>query len=193
MKRLLGLLLLTFGFTPVLFAQNHGGVGIFGQYFRHQGTNGTNFLGLGGRASLNVHANVQLEAEMAYDFEQLFTESFTDPATQIITLQRSPLRVLHGLFGPKFQTGGGSVRAFVALKGGFINFRFDDRPATFATFVSSVEDLRGNNVNGVLYPGGGLEIYKGPFGFRFEIGDEIYFRDGAHHNLRIAFGPQIRF
>jgi hypothetical protein len=25
------------------------------------------------------------------------------------------------------------------------------------------------------------------------VGDEIYFNDMAHHNLRVTFGPTIRF
>jgi hypothetical protein len=79
------------------------------------------------------------------------------------------------------------------LKTGFINFRLDKRPATFSTFTSSVEDLRSENTRPVLYPGGGLTAYLGPLGFRLEIGDEIFFLDGAHSNLRVTFGPSIRF
>jgi hypothetical protein len=45
----------------------------------------------------------------------------------------------------------------------------------------------------VLYPGGGVEFFLGPIGIRMEVGDEIYFNDGAHNNLRATFGPQIRF
>jgi hypothetical protein len=48
-------------------------------------------------------------------------------------------------------------------------------------------------VNAVLYPGGGLEGFLGPLGLRFDVGDEIYFNGGAHHALRVAFGPVIRF
>jgi hypothetical protein len=56
-----------------------------------------------------------------------------------------------------------------------------------------VTDLRARNVNGVLYPGGGLDAHLGPIGLRLDVGDEIYFNSGAHHNLRVAFGPMIRF
>jgi hypothetical protein len=81
----------------------------------------------------------------------------------------------------------------VTVKGGFVNFRFDNRPATFDTFASSVEGLRSRNVNGMLYPGGGLEGHLGPVGLRLDVGDDIYFNRGTHHNLRVAFGPYIRF
>ena len=180
-------------FVPQARAQNHAEAAAFGDYYRPSQLNDRSMWGLGGRFSLNVHPKVQLEAEVAYDFQQSFNESFTDPITGNVTLTRSPIRVLHGLFGPKLQTGGGALRAFLTLKGGIVNFRFDNRPATFATFSSSVESLRANNVNGALYPGGGAEAFFGPFGIRLDVGDEIYFRNGARNNLRIAIGPTIRF
>jgi hypothetical protein len=30
-------------------------------------------------------------------------------------------------------------------------------------------------------------------GLHLGLGDEIYFASGTHHNLRVAFGPYIRF
>jgi hypothetical protein len=70
-----------------------------------------------------------------------------------------------------------------------MDFRFDNRPATFDTFASSVEGLRSRNVNAVFYPGGGLEGHIGPVGLRLDVGDEMYFNNGTHNNLRVAFGP----
>jgi hypothetical protein len=105
----------------------------------------------------------------------------------------SNLKVLHGLFGPKLIAGHGAIRPFFTVKGGFVNFRLDPRPASFAGFVSSVDNLRSNNVSGTLYPGAGLEGHIGPVGLRLEAGDEIYFAGSTHHNLRAAFGPFIRF
>jgi hypothetical protein len=66
-------------------------------------------------------------------------------------------------------------------------------PATLGTFFSSVDGLRASNVNGVLYPGGGLMGHLGPIGLRLDVGDEIYFNHGTHNNLRVAFGPVFRF
>ena len=195
MKRtLLTFFLLITGVAPFASAQEleHGQVGAFADYFRLDQTH-TNFAGLGGRLSINAIRYFALEAEMGYDFNQVFTESFTDPVSGTVTLQRSNLRVLHGLFGPTLNTGHGPVGIFVTVKGGFMNLRFDQRPATFGTFTSSVDDLRSSNVNGVLYPGGGLEGHLGPIGLRLDVGDEIYFNSGAHHNLWVAFGPMIRF
>lgn len=177
-------------FVQTARAQDHGEVGAFVDYFRLHET-GTNFVGLGGRAAINVSPYVQLEAEMAYDFNRAFTEGFAD-TTGTITLQNSNIRVLHGLFGPKIQTKG-PVRIFLTVKGGFTNFRFDPRAASFSTFTSSVDNLRTNNVSGALYPGGGVEAFLGPFGLRADVGDEIIFSNGAHHNWKVTFGPQIRF
>ena len=77
------------------------------------------FSGLGGRAAVNLGSPyVQLEAEMNYDFEQAFTEGFEDPDTHTVTFVNSNFRLLHGMFGPKFQTKG-PVKFFVTAKGGF--------------------------------------------------------------------------
>jgi hypothetical protein len=177
-------------FAPVAHAQNHGEVGAFVDYFRLQQT-GSNFAGVGARAAINAVPNVQIEAEMAYDFNRVFTERFTS-GTGTVTVQNSNMKVLHGLFGPKIQTTG-PVRVFVTVKGGFTNFRFDPRPASFSTFTSSVDNLRTHNVSGTLYPGGGVEAFLGPIGMRIDVGDEIIFSNGEHHNWKVTFGPQIRF
>jgi hypothetical protein len=173
-------------------AQDHGEVGIYGTFFR-LGSTGTNFGGLGGRASFNATKLIQLEAEMDYSFDRAPIEGFSTAGTGTVGLQRTNVRILHGLFGPKIQTNKGAVRLFVTVKGGIINFRVDNKPATFSTFAGSLDDLRLNNVDGVLYPGGGAEAFLGPIGFRLDVGDEIYFNNGAQHNLRVTFGPHIRF
>jgi hypothetical protein len=192
MKRIVFLILVCgLGLVPVARAQDHVEVGAFVDYFRLHDT-GSNFVGLGGRAAINVTHYAQIEAEMSYDFNRAFTEGFTNTSGGAVTFQNSNLRVLHGLFGPKLQTPG-PVRVFVTVKGGFTNFRFDPTPASFSTFVSSVDNLRANNVHGALYPGGGVEAFLGPIGLRLEVGDEIYFANGAHHNWKASIGPTLRF
>lgn len=179
--------------VPALPAQDldHGEVGAFANYFRLNQT-GNNFVGIGGRAGVNFGPFVQFEAEMSYDFNQVFTEGFQDTSGGSVTFASSNMRVLHGLFGPKIQTKG-PVKLFLTAKGGFVNFRFDPRPASFDTFTSTVDNLRTTNVSAAFYPGGGVEAYIGPVGLRLDVGDEMYFAGGTHHNLRISFGPQIRF
>lgn len=203
MKRVLYGILVVFAlsmFTPGAFAQiaahndrgDHVNIGVFGNYFRVEQTS-TNLAGLGGRLSVNVTGHVQLEAEMSYNFDQIFTEGFSTPGDPTITLVRTNFRSVDGLFGPKLMTNKGPVRLFVTVKGGGLSFHFDPHPANFNTFASTVSNLRASDVNAVLYPGGGAEAFFGPFGVRFDVGDEIYFNHGAHNNLRVSFGPSIRF
>lgn len=180
-----------FSVASLAHAQNHAEVGAFVDYFK-LGETSSNFVGIGGRAAFNLTRNVQIEAEMAYDFNRVFTEGFTDTTSGTVITENSNLRVLHGLFGPKFQTSG-PVRVFVTVKGGFTNFRFDPTPASFDTFTSSVNNLRSNNVDGAFYPGGGVEAFLGPIGLRLEVGDEIVFASRARNNWKVTFGPQIRF
>jgi hypothetical protein len=75
----------------------------------------------------------------------------------------------------------------------FVNYSFSSRPASFDTFSSSVEDLRAQNWNGAVMPGGGIEATVGPRGLRLDVGDEVYFNHGSHNNLKLEFGPYIRF
>ena len=191
MKRIsLLIIVAAINFASVAHAQNHAEVGAFVDYFRQQQT-GSNLVGIGGRAAINLARNVQIEADMGYDFSRVFTEHFTS-GTGTVTTQNSNIKVLDGLFGPKIQTTG-PVHVFVTVKGGFTNFRFDPRPPSFSTFTSSVDNLRTNNVSGTLYPGGGVEAIVGPIGLRVDVGDAIIFANGAHHNWKVTFGPQIRF
>jgi hypothetical protein len=180
--------------VPSLFAQdelNHVELGAFAELFRLSPvTPEINFVGLGGRLSVNVHHNVQLEGEMGYDFKRNFTSTFSNGVTTSTVTSR--LRTLHGLFGPKIQTGGGAVRAFVTVKGGFLNFGVSNQSAP-SGFTTQVGNVLGGDTNGVVYPGGGVEAYIGPVGLRLDVGDEIYFDNGANHNLKVTFGPSIRF
>jgi len=191
MKRVALLLFFAGWLVPLASAQDHFQVGAFADYFRLSQTN-TNMAGLGGRVGYKAFSHVMLEGEMSYDFDQAFTDHCLSTACTV-TVANSSLKVLHGLFGPKIVAGHGAIRPFFTLKGGFVNFRLDPRPATFGTFTDSVNNLRANNVSGAIYPGAGVEGHLGPVGLRLEAGDEIYFAGSAHHNVRVAFGPFLRF
>jgi hypothetical protein len=193
MRRIALLILVAgFSFAPIAArAQDHVEVGAFAEYFK-LGETHTNFVGLGGRAAVNLAKYVQIEAEMSYDFNRAFTEGFSSTSGGAVTTQNSNIKVLHGLFGPKIQTPG-PVKLFATVKGGFTDFRFDPVPASFSGFTSTVNGLRSNNVDAALYPGVGVEAFLGPIGLRAEVGDEIVFVGGAHHNWKITFGPQLRF
>jgi hypothetical protein len=192
MKRCAFLLLLAGCVVPLASAQDreHIQLEVFPDYFRLAQTD-NNFGGVGALASFQAVEELKLEAQMSYDFNQTFTEGFTDTGT--VTFSRTNLLILHGEFGPRMNIGHHAIQPFVTLKGGFVDFRIDGAPATLGTFFSSVNGLRARNVNGVLYPGGGLQGHLGPIGLRLDVGDEIYFNHGAHNNLRVALGPVIRF
>ncbi len=194
MKRLAFLLFLAGWLVPLASAQEseHVQIGIFADYFRQDQTS-TNFGGLGGRVGFRAFHNIKLEAETSYDFDQAITETFTS-TTGAVAVRRTGMRIIHGEFGPKVNLGEHHhIHPFVVLKGGFIDYRINSGAATIGTFISNISSLRTSNVSGVFYPGGGLEARLGPLGVRFDIGDEIAINNGAHNNLRIAFGPYIRF
>ena len=194
MKRFLGYLIASLFFVvPALMAQertDHVEVGVFADYFRLADTSPTrNFVGVGGRAAFNVHPSIQMEAEMAYDFKRNFTNTFSDGvSTQLVNTH---FRTLHGFFGPKFQTGSGPFRVFVTGKVGFDNFSIsnDNAPAGFVNTVG----LTNGTTAFAVYPAAGFEVFAGPIGIRAEAGDDVYFKNGAHNNLRVTLGPQFRF
>src|SRR5512146_105245 len=177
--------------TPALFAQsnnddyNHGEVGAFFDFNRLAHTS-RNFYGVGGRVGFNVHPNVQFEAEAAYDWNQNFSSSITNVGGGT-TIVNSKLRLVHALFGPKFDFTDKAVRPFVTLKGGILNF------GTSTTATGTLTGIKNGDTNGVFYPAGGIEGFVGWFGIRIEAGDEMYFDNGANHNFRFTAGPQFRF
>jgi len=178
---------------------NHGTIGIYGDLFRVKpnGGDGVNFLGLGGRVGFNVHPNIALEAEMNYDFEQNYTSINTggNSGSVTSTTVTSRTRPLTALFGPKFQFGtSGPFRAFVTGKVGFTEFSHSSTTTVSGdTFSNAFDQFGGGTTHFAAYPGGGIEGFFGPIGLRVEAGDQMYFNNGTYNNLRVTFGPEIRF
>jgi hypothetical protein len=178
--------------APALLAQSdHVEVGAFADYLNLSRTSPhINYMGLGGRVGFNVHRNVQIEAEMSYDFDRNFTSLFSDGIdTQFV---RSRTRVLDGLFGPKFQTSSGPFRAFATFKAGFVNFSTSNENVPDG-FVGGLGGVTDGDTRAAIYPGVGVEGFWGPFGLRADVGDQIYFDKGARNNLKVTFGPVLRF
>jgi hypothetical protein len=195
MKKFVWLGVCLFMWIPGGSAQefDHFQVGAFADYFRSNDT-GTNMFGLGGRFGVSILSHTRLEAEVAYDFNQEFTQGFTSTwSGGTVTFANSGVRTLQGLFGPKVELGHGRVRPFVELKGGFVKYMFNSAPPGFSSFASQVNNLRAQNINAAVMPGGGVEGTLGPIGLRLDAGDEMYFNNGTHHNLTIKFGSYIRF
>ena len=194
MKRLAlsAFLVLCFASPSFIFAQalksDHVEVGVFADYFRVDRTDPSlNYAGVGGRLAFNLRPSAQIEAEMAYDFDRSYNNPFNDGS-----IVPSQTHILHGLFGPKFQTGSGPFRFFVTGKVGVISFTTNTQTAP-AGFKSALGALGNGDAKFAVYPGGGVEGFMGPVGLRLEVGDDIYFDNGARNNLRVSFGPTIRF
>jgi Outer membrane protein beta-barrel domain len=179
MKRILlyAALVLCLSVPTLVLAQNestynHAEVGVFADYMNYSASHPhINFIGVGGRLGVNVHPNVQLEAEMAYDFKRNYTTTFHNGLST--TFQTTRLRPLTGLFGPKFQAGGsGPVRVFLTGKVGFINFS-NANSVTGTAFTNQVSSITTGDTRFALYPGVGVEAFGGPIGLRLEVGDEV--------------------
>jgi hypothetical protein len=185
--------LLLFATSFPVFAQKRVEAGAFVDYLSISQT-GTNNFGLGARLGYRIHHNVMIEAELAYDYGINFDEAYRNITTgNVAAIERTSIGVTHGLFGPKLQRSGGGFRPFVTLKGGFVDFRLSPSLVPYSDVASAILGIRTSNLNAAIYPGAGLEASLGPVGLRFELGDEIYFNNGARNNLRITFGPILRF
>jgi hypothetical protein len=185
--------LLLCGSSPRLSAQQRVEAGVFLDFLSISQTSTNNF-GLGGRLGYRIHRKIMMEGELAYDYGINFHEAYRNITNGNITaIASTSIGVTHGLFGPTLQPAKGRLRPFVTLKGGFIDFRLSPSLLPLTTFESTLLGLRTSSLNATIYPGAGVEASLGPLGLRFEMGDDIYFNNGPHNNLRITFGPILRF
>lgn len=185
--------LLLCGCASLLSAQKRVEAGVFLDYLNISQTNTPN-LGLGGRFGYRIHRNVMLEGELAYDYGVNFHELYIDAANgNVAAIESTSIGVTNGLFGPKFEPSHGHLHPFATLKAGFVDFRLSPSLLPYSTEVSTILGLRTSHLNAAIYPGGGAEATLGPVGLRLELGDAIYFNAGAHNNLRVTFGPIVRF
>ncbi len=181
------------GSSSSLHAQSRAEAGLILDYLGVSQTNTDNF-GLGGRFGYRIHRNVMMEGEIAYGYGVNFQDVYHNVTNgDVSAIERTSIGVTDGLFGPMLQPAHGNLRPFVTLKGGFIDFRLSPDLIPYSSVVSSVLGIRTSSFNAALYPGAGVEATLGPVGLRLECGDAIYFNGGAHNNLRITFGPIIRF
>jgi hypothetical protein len=181
------------GSSSLLFAQSRIEAGLLLDYLSVSQTNTNNF-GLGGRLGYRIHRNVMMEGEFAYGYGINFQEVYRNVTNGDVTaIERTSIGVTDGLFGPMLQPARGHLRPFVTLKGGFIDFRLSPSLIPYSSVVSTALGIRTSSLNATLYPGVGAEATLGPVGLRLEFGDAIYFNGGEHNNLRITFGPILRF
>jgi hypothetical protein len=192
MRKLAALAVIALLGPPWLPAQKRMEAGVFLDYLGISQTKTSNF-GLGARFGYRLHRNIMLEGELAYDYGVNFDEAYVDLVTgDVAAIERTSLGVTHFLVGPKFQPHG-RFRPFATIKAGFMDFRLSPSLLPYSNVVSAILGLRTSNLNPAIYPGGGMEAALGPVGLRLEFGDEVYFNSGAHNNLRVTFGPILRF
>lgn len=209
MRRLTGFILLILALAllapPVWAQEEHGEFGVFADYTRFHNLNNQNFWGLGGNLGFNLGRFVQLEGNMAFDFERNFVNGNSTTLGTTGSFRNTKFRILNGFFGPKIQTGIGPVKAFVSIKPGFENFGINNQGAAtgFATQVSNVPS---GDTHFALFPSGGLEFFfSHAIGVRVEAGDTMYWQSrihdsagrslsgGVNHDLTVRFGPQFRW
>jgi len=187
-----GIALLLLVIAPELFAQKLE-AGFFLDSLSISQTNTDNF-GLGGRFGYRVRRNVMIEGELAYDYGINFQEAYRNVANGSLTaIERTSIGVTEGLVGPTLRPARGHFRPFATLKGGFIDFRLSPSLLPYSSVASTILGIRTSSVSATVYPAAGAEASLGPVGLRLEAGDAIYFNNGAHNNLRITFGPIVRF
>lgn len=185
--------LLLCGSSSTLYAQGRVEAGLLVEYLSISQTNTSN-VGLGGRLGFRIHRNLMMEGEVAYGYGVNFQEAYRNITNgDISAIERTTIGVTDGLFGPMLQPAHGHLRPLVTLKGGFIDFRLSPSLIPYSSLASTVIGIRTSSLNATLYPGAGAEAILGPVGLRLEFGDAIYFNDGPHNNLRISFGPILRF
>ncbi|UWZ84035.1 hypothetical protein [Occallatibacter riparius] len=176
-----------------LHAQKKVEIGVLLDYVQISQTDTPNF-GLGGRFGYRVHRNVMIEGEVAYGYGVNFNELYRDVSNgDVVAIENTSIGITDGLFGPMISPRHGHLRGFATLKGGFVDFRLSPSLIPYSGVASSVLGIRTSSMNAALYPAAGAEATLGPVGLRLEAGDLIYFNDGAQNNLRITFGPVVRF
>lgn len=192
-RALLALLILLCATVTAARAQSRLQAGAFLDYLSVSQTQTPNF-GLGGRFGYRVHRAVMLEGELAYDYGVNFNELYVNVSNgKVAAIAQTSIGVTDGLIGPTLTPPHGHLRPFATLKAGFVDFRLSSSLVPYSSVVTSVLGIRSSNLNAALYPGGGAEATLGPVGLRLEFGDLIYFNNGEHNNLRITFGPIVRF
>jgi hypothetical protein len=194
MRRIILLFGLGLALGATTFAQEfeHVQIGVFANYLQVSQAN-SDFAGFGGRVGVAAWRNVMLEGELCYDFDTTVLGEFEEIFNGNVSKLPIDLWMLHGEFGPRVNLGRHRVHAFVFIKGGFIDYRFGHVPTSLGSLETTLRNLQSSGVHAVFYPGGGLEGHIRHLGLRLNVGDEMDFSGGVHNNLRVDFGPFIRF
>jgi len=134
-----------------------------------------NAFGVGGRVNINLHRYLQAELEAAYDVK--YANFVLAASSASVVLTNSKMGILHANGGANQYFPERTIQSVTGT------------PASVTTSTVSLNSF----THAVFYPGGGIGFHAGPLGIRVDVGDEIFWSSGAHHNLRVTFGPTLRF
>lgn len=167
-----------------------GEIGFYGDYLRFPPAS-LGGVGLKGLIALNRH--VALEAEGSYYFNRTFSDTAIDPTTGATSVIHARMHATNLLGGLSFSKPSPRIRPFITMKMGLLTINPSSLPAPLVSTNAILNQIRSSHRNFAIFPGGGVEAYSGKWGFRLDIGDEIYFSNGANSNLRMTFGPNYLF
>ena len=188
-RRILAVGIVGLGLCAAAQAQ-HGEIGFYGDYFGFPPA-ALGGPGLRGLIALNRH--VALEAEGSYYFNRTWNETAIDPTTGTTTVIKSRMHATNWLGGLAFSRPSPRIRPFITMKMGLLTINPSSLPPGLVSTSSIVNEIRSSHGNFAIFPAGGIEAYSGKWGFRLDIGDELYFKNGANSNFRITFGPNYKF
>ena len=181
--------ILALGLCAAAQAQ-HGEVGFFGEYiaFSPAGLGGAGIKGL---FALNRH--LALEGEFSYDFNRTLNETTIDPLTGALGTNKSRMHATNFLGGISVSRPSPKIRPFFTMKMGLMTINPSSLPPGLISTNEQMNQIRASHGNFAIFSAGGVEAYSGKWGFRLDVGDEIYFLNGANSNFRITFGPNYLF
>lgn len=167
-----------------------GEIGFYGDYLRFPPAS-LGGVGLKGLIALNRH--IALEGEGSYYFNRTFSDTAIDPTTGATNVIHARMHATNWLGGLSFSKPSPRIRPFITMKMGLLTINPSSLPAPLVSTNTILNQIRSSHRNFAIFPGGGVEAYSGKWGFRLDIGDEIYFSNGANSNLRMTFGPNYLF
>jgi hypothetical protein len=167
-----------------------GEIGFYGDYLAFPPAS-LGGAGLRGLIALNRH--IALEGEGSYYFNRTFDETVLDPTSGTTGVIKGHMHATNLLGGLSFSKPSPHIRPFITMKLGLLTINPTGLPSPLVSTDAVLNQIRTSHGNFAIFPAGGVEAYSGKWGFRLDIGDELYFHNGANSNLRITFGPNYVF
>jgi hypothetical protein len=177
------------GFCTAAQAQ-HGEIGFYGDFLRFPPGN---LGGVGIKGLLALSRHVALEAEGSYYFNRTFNETVLDPTMGTTGVIKGHMHASNFLGGLSFSKPSARIRPFITMKLGWLTINPTGLPSPLTSTSAILNQIRTSHGNFAIFPAAGVEAYSGKWGFRLDVGDEIYFLNGSNSNLRITFGPNYKF